>query len=114
MDSAQARKAKELAREYSRRKSGAIKSVNKLLATAGSSIDALMAEPFSEQLDNIERIDRVATIAENRRNTMFREIDRRRAVLGQGLRWHLQGVEGKAIDEAEVIENTPAEAKSAA
>ena len=62
------------------------------------------------ELDKIERIDRLITIAENRRNAMLREIDRRRAVLGQGLRRQVEEVEG----EFEVIEKAPLEAKSAA
>jgi hypothetical protein len=84
--------------------------IHKLLAQAGSSIDAIMVEALAEELDNIERIDRLTTIAENRRNAMLREIDRRRAVLAEALRRQVREVEG----EFEVIEKTPAEAKSAA
>jgi hypothetical protein len=63
-----------------------------------------------EELDKIERIDRLATIAESRRNAMLREIDRRRAARSEALRRQVQEVEG----EFEVVEKTPAEAKSAA
>jgi uncharacterized protein YfbU (UPF0304 family) len=63
-----------------------------------------------EELDNIERIDRLTTIAETRRNAMLREIDRRRAVLSEALRRQVQEVEG----EFKVVEKTPAEAKNAA
>ena len=84
--------------------------IDQLLAGAGSSIDALVAKALSEQLDNIERIDRLITIAETRRNAMIREIDRRRAALSEALRRQVQEVEG----EFEVIEKSPAEAKSAA
>ena len=84
--------------------------IDKLLTRASVSIDALMAEALAEQLDNIERIDRLTAIAETRRNAMLREIDRRRAVLGETLRRNVQAVEG----EFEVIEKTSAEAKSAA
>ena len=69
-----------------------------------------MVEALADELDSIERIDRLTTIAENRRNAMLREIDRRRAVLGETLRRQVQEVEG----EFEVIEKTPPEAKSAA
>ena len=69
-----------------------------------------MAKALAEQLGNIERIDRLITIAETRRNTMLREIDRRRAALSEALRRQVQEVEA----EFEVIEKTPAEAKSAA
>jgi hypothetical protein len=107
---AKARKAETLARDYVRRKPGAIKLINELLARASLSIDALMVRSLPEQLDNIERIDRLITIVETRRNAMLREIDRRRAALSEALRRQVQEVEA----EFEVIEKTPAEAKSAA
>jgi hypothetical protein len=107
---ARARKAKQLAQDYARRKPGAIKLVDTVLASAGVSIDAVMVRTLPDALDKIERIDRLATIAETRRNAMLREIDRRRAALGEGLRRHVQEVEG----EFEVIEKTPAETQSAA
>jgi hypothetical protein len=110
LELAQARKAEELAQDYLQRKPGAIKLIDKLLANASSSIDALMARTLTQDLDNVERIDRLTTIAETRRNAMLREIDRRRAVLAEALRRQVQEVEG----EFEVIEKTPAEAKSAA
>jgi hypothetical protein len=109
-ESAQGRKAEELAQEYARRKPGAIKLIHKLLAQAGSSIDAIMAEALADDMDNIERIDRLTAIAENRRNAMLREIDRRRTVLGETLRRQVQEVEG----DFEVIEKAPTQAKSAA
>jgi hypothetical protein len=110
LESARARKAKELAQDYLQRKPGAIKLIDKLLAETGASIDALMAEALPAKFEYIERIDRLITIAETRRNAMLREIDRRRAVLGEALRRQVQEVEG----ECEEVEKTPAEAKSAA
>jgi hypothetical protein len=110
LKSARARKAKELVQDYLQRRPGAIKLIDKLLAGAGSSIDALMVQALPMELDKIERIDRLITIAETRRNAMLREIDRRRAVLSEALRRQVQEVEG----EFEVVEKTPAEAKSAA
>jgi hypothetical protein len=109
LSDARFRKAKELAQDYARHKSGAIKLINKLLARCGSNIDALMVTAMAKNLDDIERIDRLITIAENRRNGMLREIDRRRAVLGEALRRQVQEVEG----EFQVVDKTP-EAKSAA
>jgi hypothetical protein len=69
-----------------------------------------MAKALPRELDYIERIDRLITIAENRRDASLREIDRRRAVLGEALRRQVQEVEG----EFEVVEKTPPAAKSAA
>ena len=68
-----------------------------------------MVTALARELNDIERIDRLATIAETRRNAMLREIDRRRAVLGEALRRQVQEVEG----EFEVVEKAPV-AKSAA
>ncbi|HYQ08797.1 MAG TPA: hypothetical protein VER26_17770, partial [Xanthobacteraceae bacterium] len=110
LKSAQARKAEELSQDYVQSKPGAIKLIDKLLAGAGSSIDAIMADALAEELDNIERIDHLITIAETRRNTMLREIDRRRAALGEALRRQVQEVEG----EFKVVEKTLAATKSAA
>jgi hypothetical protein len=110
LESAKARQAEELAYGYVQRKPGAIKLIHTLLAEAGLSIDALMVRTLPAELDNIERIDRLATIAETRRNAMLREIDRRRAVLGEALQRQVHEVEG----EFEVVENAPAKAKSAA
>jgi hypothetical protein len=110
LNRAKARKAEELIQDYVRRKPTAIKLVHKLLAGANSSIDALMVGELPGALDNIERIDRLTTIAETRRNAMLREIDRRRTVLGETLRRQVQEVEG----DFEVIEKAPTEAKSAA
>ncbi len=75
------------------------------------SIEALTVEAMAEELDNVERIDRLMTIAESRRNASQREIDRRRAVLGETLRRSVQEAEDR---EFEVIEVTPAEGKNAA
>jgi hypothetical protein len=109
LNRAKARKAEELLLDYVHQKPSATKLVDKLLARANLSIDALMVGELPGELDNIERIDRLITIAESRRNGMLREIDRRRAVLSEALRRKVQEVEG----EFEVIDKT-AEAKSAA
>ena len=108
---ARARKAQELVQEYARREPRAVKLVQKLLARAGVSIEALTVEAMAEKLDYVERIDRLTTIAESRRNASLREIDRRRAVLGETLRRSLKEVED---GEFEVIEATPAKGKNAA
>jgi hypothetical protein len=109
---AKACKAEELARDYLNGKPSAIKLIHRLLANASLSIDALMvtAPALAKDLDNIERIDHLTTVAETRRNAMLREIDRRRAVLSEALRRQVQEVEG----EFEVVEKTPEETKSAA
>ena len=91
-----------------RRKPRAVKLIHELLARASVSIETLTAEALAQELDYIERIDRLTTIAESRRNASLREIDRRRAVLGEALRRSVQEAEDR---EFEVIEVTPAKEK---
>jgi hypothetical protein len=95
-------KADELAQAYLARKPSAVKLIHQLLAGAGLSIDAIMAEGM---------VDHLATNAENRRNASLREIDRRRQVLRETSRPTAEEVED---GEFQVIETTPAEGKDAA
>jgi hypothetical protein len=111
VDGARARKAKELVQEYVRREPDAVTLVEELLAGANASMDVLVTDALAENLDHIERIDRLTTIAESRRNASLHEIDRRRALLGEPLRRSMQEIED---GEFEVIETTPAKGKNAA
>ena len=110
---AQAHKAEELVQEYVRGEPDAVTLVHELLSGAGVSMDALVADELQNRdyLDCIERIDRLTTIAENRRNASLREIDRRRVVLGQALRRGVQEIEDA---EFKVIQTTPSKRKDAA
>ena len=108
---AKSRKAKELVQEYARREPGAVTLVHAFLAAAGVSMDGFMANALVQKLDDIERIERLITTAESRRDASLREIERRRAVLGETLRRSVQEIED---GEFEVIEPTPAEGKNAA
>ena len=101
---ARAAKAEELAQDYVRRKRCAIKLIRRLLAKAGVSMETLTVRALAPELDYIERIDRLTTIAEGRRNASLREIDRRRPALGETLRRSVQDVEDS---EFEVIETAP-------
>jgi intein/homing endonuclease len=85
--------------------------MHELFTRAGVGMDTFMAEALGNQLDSIERIDRLTAIAESRRNASLREIDRRRAVLREALRRSVQEVEEA---EFEVIEAIPAKGKDAA
>jgi hypothetical protein len=68
LDRAKGRKAKELVQEYVRREPDAVTLVHELLTDAGVSMDGLMADALAEKLGDIERIDRLISIAESRRN----------------------------------------------
>ena len=58
----------KLAKAWAARDQNAIKRVDKLLASAGLTMDAVMAQTLSISLDDIERIDRMIATAEVRRN----------------------------------------------
>ena len=73
------------------------------------SMDAFMADALANRLDSIERIDRLTTIAESRRNASLHEIERRHAVFGETLRRSVQEIED---GEFEVIETTPPKEKT--
>jgi hypothetical protein len=74
-------------------------------------MEAIVVNALAYRLDDVERIDRLTTVAEGRRNAALREIDRRRAVLGEALRRTVREVEDA---EFKVIETTPAKGKKAA
>jgi len=105
LEDAKRRKAKELVQEYVRHEPDAVTLVHELLTDAGVSMDGLMADALAKKLDDIERIDRLISIAESRRNASLHEIERRRAVLGETLRRSVQEIED---GEFKVIETAPA------
>ena len=111
LNDAKGRKAKELVQEYVRREPDAVKLVDELLTDAGVSMDGLMADALAKKLDDIERIDRLTTIAESRRNASLHEIERRHAVFGETLRRSVQEIEDGEFEE---IETTPAQGKNVA
>jgi hypothetical protein len=111
LNRAQAQKAKELAHGYFQGEADAVKLVSELLAGASVTMESLLLEALADQWDLIERIDCLATVAEGRRNASLREIDRRRALLGEALRRSVAEVEGRELDPIEV---TPAEGKKSA
>jgi hypothetical protein len=108
-DDAKRRKARELVQEYVRREPDAVNLVDELLTDAGVNMNGLMAHALADELDAIERIDRLISIAESRRNASLQEIERRRAVLGEPLRRSVQELED---GEFEVIETMPAQGKN--
>jgi hypothetical protein len=115
LDRARADKGKELVQEYMRGEPDAVTLIHELLTDAGASMDTFMANALRANIDVIERIDRLTTVAENRRNAALREIGRRRAVLGETLRRSMQEIEdGELVTEDGelVIEPTAAKGKT--
>ena len=69
-----------------------------------------LAHLLDRQIDYIERLDRLTTVAEGRRNASLYEIDRRRVLLGETMRRTFQEIE---VDEVKVIEAPPKGHKAA-
>ena len=92
-------KAKQLVQDYMRREPNAVTLIHELLTEAGESMNSFMADVLTEKLDYIERIDRLTMIAEERRNAMLGEIERRRAVFGATLRRNVQEIEDAEFEE---------------
>jgi hypothetical protein len=103
-----------LRKAWASRDKNGIKEVNKLLASAGLTIDAVMAQTLAINIDNIERIDRMIMMAETRRNTALHEIERHRASLGLALRRATQDVEDAEYEVIESIKSKSVGHKKAA
>jgi hypothetical protein len=93
--------ASTLAAAWTIRKSDVGPEIDQVLAAAGLTIDAAVAQALSHKIDAVERIDHMARVAEAGRNATVREIERHRAV--SGLR---RAVEGVDQTQLRVIEST--------
>jgi hypothetical protein len=78
--------AEELAKSWVRNDVKAREEINKMLTSAGLTMESAAAQTLALKIDVIERIDRMITNAEARRNAVLREIDRHRANVAQALR----------------------------
>ena len=76
--------------------------VERLLASAGLSMDRIVAEAMSNALHNMERLDRMLVSVEGRRGAALRELDRHRAPLAQKLRCAIAQAE-----DAELVPDAP-------
>jgi hypothetical protein len=85
----------------------AIAKVDGVLASAGLTIDAVMAQTLSNRIDIVERIERMMTAAESRRDTILREAERRRSGAASRLRRAMHDAEDA---EFEVVASARAEA----
>src|SRR5262249_59577666 len=97
-DGAQAQKGRELAHACFQGEPDAVELIPNLMAEEGLTIERLLVQALADGLDCIERIERLITVAESRRNASLRETDRRRAVLGEALRRSVREVEGREFE----------------
>ena len=99
--------AETLAEGWAARKSDVVEEVNKTLTSAGLSTDSILAQTFCLKVNDIERIEYMMALAEMRRNSTLREIDRHRQTLGQKLRRAAQQLEDglfRAIEQTRSID----------
>ena len=82
----------------------ALEDVATLIQNSGLDESAIEAQTLAALIDQIERIDRLITVASDRVVALFREIDRHRSTLGARLRGAIQ-----AIDDVEFEEVPPAQ-----
>jgi hypothetical protein len=103
--------AEKLAESCAAKKTRALKRADRILKSAGLNMDTVVAEALcgSKSLDEIKSIEAMIAMAEVRRNTMLREIERHRATLACALRRTVPRLE---VAEYQVIDAP--EAKSAA
>ena len=79
---------------WARREPETVKAVEKLLKQAGLGPEAIAGETLAANIDTFDHIDAMIMRAEARRNTVLREIERRRDVLARRLREAAQVIEG--------------------
>ena len=107
----------KLAKKWAAGDPAAISQVNKRLMAANFTTDTVTVRALVEALDNIERIDRLGTIAEGRRNAVLREIDRRRTTFAQMLHGAVHDIENaeiKTIEHKSIATKGAATKKNAA
>ncbi len=92
--------AGQLSRTWASGDEEAACEVERLLGRADLTIDAVMAQTLAARIDDVERIDRMVTIAEARRDAVLREIRSRRAAFGQALRRAGQAIDAEFEDVA--------------
>jgi hypothetical protein len=86
-----------------------INQVNAMVAGNGSLVSEVIAETIAHKIPDLEWLERTLTIAETRRNTVLRDIERHRASLAQALRRATEDVE-----DAEFVEIKPANERNEA
>lgn len=87
-----------LAMDWATGDPAAIAHVNRLLASAGLTMDNVIAQTSASELDKIERFNRLIASAEGRRNVLLREIEHHRAPFAQRLRAEIHKIENAEFE----------------
>jgi hypothetical protein len=85
----------DLVEAWAARKPEAVEEVDRRLAAAGLTIDAVMAQTLCEHLNEFRGIEAMIAMAEVRRNAALCEIERHRATLAVRLRQTVQQIDAE-------------------
>ena len=80
-----------------------IKNIKSMLADWGLSEADICAQTLAKKIDEFERIDRLATSAEVRRNAALRELERHREAVGRRLRNAIATEDAQFVDADEAV-----------
>ena len=90
--------ARDLAQRYVAGDTSAAEKVDKILASAGITVDAAIANTMTVRLHDFEAIERLIASAELRRYTALRELERRRSALAEARRREEEAVDADFED----------------
>jgi hypothetical protein len=95
----------KLASDWRARKPEAMEQVDSLLKCSEQGMEAVVAQTFAIELEQIERIERMIMNAEVRRNAALRELDRHREALARKLKIEqVEDAEFTEVPAQEVVE----------
>jgi hypothetical protein len=94
--------AKNAVKMWLLREADGIKLVNEILSRGNLTMDAVMAQCLSQNIETIERIERMTAMAQRRRDLILDEIDRHRVTIARALRRSVQHIED---GECQVVES---------
>jgi hypothetical protein len=95
----------KLASDWRARKPEAMEQVDSLLKSSEQGMEAVVAQTFAIELEQIERIERMIMNAEVRRNAALRELDRHREALARKLKIEqVEDAEFTEVPAQEVVE----------
>ena len=92
--------AGQLSESWAARNREAIAEVDALLEAAQISKEAIIAQTLMLKIDVVERIDRMITTSDSRRDAILREVDRRRAAFADRLRQGANDIVDAEFEEA--------------
>jgi hypothetical protein len=88
-------RAQTLAEGWAAQKPDVVEEVNETLASAGLNSNSILAQTFALNLEQLERLQQLIALSEDRRNAALHEIYRHRQTLAQTLRQAAQELEDR-------------------